>query len=134
MDNQIGIVITGTNNSIAAFERLKGDLDAVAVSAKTVTESQKAMATQGRDATTTQRELATPSSPAIPHSDRTLWQSGNPEPLSLGGGPRQIEPDGRASGIESPQSLPPSPWALQHGTLRHLPELRFKVQRTSNGC
>ena len=59
MDNQIGIVITGTNNSIAAFERLKGDLDAVAVSAKAVTESQKAMAMQGREATTTQRELAT---------------------------------------------------------------------------
>ena len=59
MDNQIGIIITGTNNSTAAFTRLKTDLDAVATSAKSVTETQKALATEGRAATTTQRELAT---------------------------------------------------------------------------
>ena len=58
MDNQIGIIITGTNNSIAAFQRLKGDLDAVAVSAKAVTETQKAMATEGRAATAENRALS----------------------------------------------------------------------------
>ena len=58
MDNQIGIIITGTNNSTAAFTRLKTDLDAVAVSAKAVTESQKAMATEGRAATAENRALS----------------------------------------------------------------------------
>ena len=58
MDNQIGIIITGTNDSTAAFTRLKTDLDAVAVSAKAVTETQKAMATAGRAATTENRALS----------------------------------------------------------------------------
>ena len=58
MDNQIGIIITGTNNSTGAFTRLKTDLDAVAVSAKSVTESQKAMATEGRAATAENRALS----------------------------------------------------------------------------
>ena len=48
MDNQIGITIEATNSSTGAFTRLKTDLDAVATSAKTVTESQRAMAMQGR--------------------------------------------------------------------------------------
>ena len=58
MDNQIGIVIEGTNNSIAAFQRLKSDLDAVAVSAQTVGKSQREMATQGRAATAENRALS----------------------------------------------------------------------------
>ena len=58
MDNQIGIIITGTNNSTGAFTRLKTDLDAIAVSAKTVTESQRAMAMEGRAATAENRALS----------------------------------------------------------------------------
>ena len=59
MDNQIGIVITGQNNSTSAFQRLKTDLDAVAVSAQTVTKSQREMSMQGRVATAENRALST---------------------------------------------------------------------------
>ena len=58
MDNQIGIIITGVNQSTAAFTRLRTDLDAVAASAQTVGKSQREMAAQGRAATAQQRALS----------------------------------------------------------------------------